>query len=217
MKKILRLTAVLVAALSLIAASACGDDDEAADGTTTTTTTTTSTDDTAGEGEGDGGPEEGPPEENPCAEGASGDMGPPQEEPADDATAVTVTGSDYAFDGVEEMADVGEYALTFTNDGEELHELVVARIADGETRSLEELVELPDEEAMEVIEMVAFAFACPGDSSDPVGVNIEEPGRYVAICFIPVGATPETDPAEFEEMETPHFMNGMVEEFTVES
>jgi hypothetical protein len=44
-----------------------------------------------------------------------------------------------------------------------------------------------------------------------------DPGRYVAICFVPVGATPEAleSGAPLDE-EDSHFMHGMLAELTVE-
>jgi hypothetical protein len=62
---------------------------------------------------------------------------------------------------------------------------------------------------------VGFVFAPPSLGSW-VKVDLD-PGRYVALCFIPVGTTPDmiqsgAPPAE----DTPaHFMEGMVTEFTV--
>ena len=43
-----------------------------------------------------------------------------------------------------------------------------------------------------------------------------EPGRYVALCFIPVGATPDAmaSGAALDEGQ-PHAMHGMVAEFQV--
>lgn len=46
-------------------------------------------------------------------------------------------------------------------------------------------------------------------------MNIDEPGRYVAVCFIPVGTTPETPPEDFENLGPPHALQGMVAEFEV--
>jgi hypothetical protein len=212
MGKALRVSVTMFASLALVAGlAACGDDDESAEATTTTTTTVAG-DEGEGEGEGEEG---GAPDVNPCAEGESGTFGPPSEPPSDDATEVTIVGSEYNFAGFEEMSSAGEYAMTFTNEGEELHEAVIMKIDDEETRPIEELLELPEEEAMEVTSQVAFAFACPGDTAEPVSVDLSEPGRYVALCFIPVGTVPETDPEDFETMGPPHFVQGMVHEFEV--
>ena len=212
MRKTLRASLTLVASLALMAGvAACGDDgDEAADDTTSTTEQTTTTEAAAEEG----GEEGGPPEENPCGEGGSGMLAPP-EAPADGATEVTITAADYSFEGIDELAAAGTAAVTFTNEGNELHELMVMKIADGEERPIEELLQLPDEEAEQVASPVGMTFACPGATAEPTGMDLSEAGRYVAICFIPVGTMPETDFATMSEDGKPHFMEGMVEEFQV--
>ena len=47
------------------------------------------------------------------------------------------------------------------------------------------------------------------------GADLEE-GRYVAICFIPVGTTPDVLASGAPPEDTPpHFMEGMVTELTV--
>jgi hypothetical protein len=155
---------------------------------------------------------DGPPPVNPCAAGESGELGETQA-PSDDATAIEVTADEYVFDGLEAIDGTGEYALTLDNVGEELHEIVMVRIDDDETRPVEEL--LQEEDPSEFATDIAFAFACPGETSEPTAVNIDEPGRYVAVCFIPVGVTPDTPPDEFETLGPPHALQGMVTEIEV--
>lgn len=111
------------------------------------------------------------------------------------------------------MTTTGEYALTLTDDGDELHEAVIVRIDDDEARPIEEL--LQEDDPSEFATDVAFVFACPGESSEPVAMDIDEPGRYVAVSFIPVGTTPETPPEDFENLGPPHALQGMVAEFEV--
>jgi len=64
--------------------------------------------------------------------------------------------------------------------------------------------------------MPGASFAAPGES-DTLFVDLE-PGGYVIVCFLPVGATPDNMEAlESGELQCPpHFTEGMVEEFTVE-
>ncbi|HVM52725.1 MAG TPA: hypothetical protein VM262_05970 [Acidimicrobiales bacterium] len=201
-----RKLAALFATLLLVAGlAACGDDDD----DTAAGATTTAADDHDMPTDG----EDGPPEVNPCAEGVDpAEAGlPPAEEPADGATAATITARDYEFEGVDALEAGGSFAVTFENEGAELHELMIMSIDESETRTVEEL--LASEEDPDTVSPVSFGFACPGD--DTV-VNVDlAPGRYVAICFIPVGTTPQTDPADFEEDGTPHAENGMVHEFIV--
>jgi hypothetical protein len=133
-------------------------------------------------------------------------------------TEVSVTGTEYAFEGLSEPIDAGQTAFTFTNDGGELHQLVLVRINDDVTESIEELAQLPEEEAFQKIEVKGFAMAAPGES-DQAFVDLE-PGRYGGLCFLPVGSTPEAVAAaeeSGEEIEAPpHFTQGMLAEFTVE-
>ena len=183
----------LVGALGL---AGCGDDDDesqAASGDETTTTEATGSDEGDEEAEGE---------------------------------EVEVTGVDYAFNGIEPTVEVGT-TFTFTNGSdEEPHELVLFHIPDSEKRSIQELLELPEEEAMKAVGApVGVAVAPqPGEPGEVVDgeLTIEKAGRYAAICFIPVGSTPEQamegPPEEGQEGEAPsgppHFVRGMIEEFT---
>ena len=176
----------------------CGDDDDAAPASSTTAV--------------EAAPED-VPEENPCAEGGTGTFIPPTE-PAPGATAVEVTADEYAFAGVDALAVGGELAVTLTNTGEELHEIVVQRIDGDETRSVAELLQ-SEEDPATFATGVGSAFACPGASSAPNRVDATVPGRYVALCFIPSELTAETTPEEFADLGPPHAFQGMVAEFEV--
>ena len=125
---------------------------------------------------------------------------------------VDVTGVDYAFEGLDGSIPAGATSFEFTNDTEngEFHELVVFRKNDDTTESIQELLELPQEEAMTKVTEAGGTFAEPGDSE--YFVTELEPGDYAAVCFIPVGASPENE----EGNGPPHFVQGMVTEFTVE-
>lgn len=205
-----RLLVSLVALFGLtLAVSGCGDDDGEDTAATTTTAETDETTTTAAEGEDEGDS----PDVNPCAEGESGTLGPPPAAPAADATPVTITASEYTFGGLDALNATGEYAVTLENAGKELHEIVIQKIDDAETRPLEELLTVEDPSSFTTD--VAFSFACPGVTAEPVSVNLETPGRYVALCFIPTGTLPETPPAEFENLGPPHAIQGMIEEINV--
>ena len=210
MAKLLRLLVALFAVLSLSAAlAACGDDDDEASDTTTEDTRD------AEEGADDEGTDEGEgaPDENPCAEGAESPTDPEAEAPAADATPVTITAAEYSFTGGDELATQGSYAVTLANEGQELHELALVRLAEGVDAPLEEL--LASDEEPELTE-VGGSFACPGTSAEPVAIEIDEPGRYVMVCFIPVGTLPTSTPEELEASEgPPHAAQGMAKEFIV--
>jgi hypothetical protein len=136
---------------------------------------------------------------------------PPAEEAAAGATQTAVIAKEYEFFAVESLAMGGQQAVSFINEGEELHELVIAKIDDSETRSIEELSALP--EPPDTVQMVGVGVACPGERTK-LNVDLSAPGRYVAICNIPVGTTPESDP-EAEPSGPPHSSEGMVQEFTI--
>jgi hypothetical protein len=143
---------------------------------------------------------------------------------------IEITGQDYAFEGVPEIAASGA-ELTFTNGSEaEFHEMVAFRVVDGEERTLEELLELPEEESESLIEFQGVLVAMPGENgfnpeAEGTSVTLGEAGRYAIVCFIPQGA----DPAVVEEAMagategppdlgdgTPHAFLGMAAEFQVE-
>ena len=211
-----KLFALLMLFALTLGVAACGDDDDSEDASASASEDTEeTTDDTEAEGEeaeGEGGPD-GPPDVNPCAEGTTPEEAglPPAEEPAEGATAIDVIAKDYAFEGAEALDAGGKFAITLTNEGTELHEMAIVKLAEGEDRPLEEL--LAGDEEPETTD-VAFGFACPG-SSTVLNADVTAPGRYVALCFIPVGTTPETDPSAFEQGGPPHAANGMVHEFTI--
>lgn len=124
---------------------------------------------------------------------------------------VEVTATDYSFDGLPDTLPAGPTSLELSNEGAEIHHMVVARIDDDVTMTLDELLQLDQEEAAGHVEfMPGEPFALPGESDHAVGDLA--PGRYLAACFIPVGTTgfdaPEGGP--------PHFTHGMVAEITVE-
>jgi hypothetical protein len=153
---------------------------------------------------------------NPCAEGGSGELsGMESQPPTDDATAVTITASEYRFAGTDVLKAGGRFAITFESAGTELHELHIAKLPEGDERPLDEI--LHDPEAESTTTSVGHAFACPGTASTPSGADLSASGRYVVVCFIPTGATPATDPKDFETLGPPHALQGMGVELTVGS
>jgi hypothetical protein len=122
----------------------------------------------------------------------------------DAATKLEVTGLDYEFEGLPDRIDAGRVAVRFTNGTEhdEAHELLLFRRLEGTDETVEELVELPEEEIFSKVAMAGVVFVDePGGES--VALFDLEPGSYIAICFIPIGG--EDGP--------PHFTGGMVAEF----
>lgn len=120
-----------------------------------------------------------------------------------------VTMVDYGFEGIPDTIPAGPSAFAFENTGKEQHELILLRKKDGVTESVEELLALPEEEAMTKATFVNAGFAPAG--GDGALIAKLEPGDYVYACFIPVGTV-----GEAEGDGPPHAIEGMAGEFTVE-
>lgn len=148
---------------------------------------------------------------------------------ADGAAATTdVVAVDYHFENLPESIGAGT-ELTLHNDSSgEVHELVAMAIPETETRSVDELVALPEAELVAAVpgEPALVMVAPPGeDAFTPVGDGTLDAGRYLVLCFIPTGADPgEYMQAAQEATEgppqvaggPPHFTAGMYAELVVE-
>lgn len=145
--------------------------------------------------------------------------------------AIEVVASDYAFGGIPESVPVGtRFTLTNASDVE-LHELVVVKRPEGEDRSIEELLALPEEESDAIFgpgppAMVLLVMPGSDEVIPAVGDGtISEPGDYIAVCFIPQGVDPVEfmaaaeasgdGPPDVEGTGPPHAFLGMTAEFTV--
>jgi hypothetical protein len=117
---------------------------------------------------------------------------------------VEVTAVDYRFDGLPETLEAGTVGFKMTNEGAEPHVMLLFRYNDGDTTTLDELLAMPEDEAGQHVTMAGAAFAEPGEWG--AGFAELEPGRYAAVCPIPMGGT-DSGP--------PHFMEGMATEFEV--
>jgi len=128
---------------------------------------------------------------------------------------VDVSMQDYSFTGVPGELEKGTVAFNLTNDGAELHEFAVVRLKGDAT--LDDLLALPADASEKQLGKVAAevpggGFAFPGDS-DVALITLKSPGTYVAMCFIPVGTTP--DAGDEGGSGPPHFTQGMASEFEV--
>jgi hypothetical protein len=133
-----------------------------------------------------------------------------------------VAATEYAFGGLPTELPAGPIIIRLENIGEQVHELILMRVNDDVTLTLDELLALPEEESNTMVTPAGFLFAFPGAAFD-TAVDLT-PGRYVALCFLPEGATPEiisqmggpedTAPPG-AELGPPHFTLGMVQEITV--
>lgn len=141
---------------------------------------------------------------------------------------VAVTAVDYRFEGLPDEVAAGS-TVTLRNDStNEVHELVAMRLPDDETRSVEDLLTLPEAElgALFAAPPALVAVAPPGeDGFVALGDGtLEEPGRYAVLCFIPTGADPqayldalEANPGQPPTVDggPPHFTQGMFHELSV--
>jgi hypothetical protein len=117
---------------------------------------------------------------------------------------------EYSFRGVPAELKAGVHSFRLTNGGKEMHELIVFRKKAETTESFDELLALPQEEAEQKADFVGATFAPPGERENAV-MDLEA-GEYAAVCFIPVGSTPEAG----EDVDgPPHFTRGMKVEFRV--
>ena len=116
------------------------------------------------------------------------------------AEQVDVTGTEYAFDlSATPTADTKE--ITFTNDGDEPHDLIFAKINEGYT--LDEAFEAQGREG--TAEDLGSTFAKPGEEAKPIELKQPlEPGNYAVVCTL------ETKDGEL------HYDLGMKDEFTIE-
>ena len=155
------------------------------------------------------------------------------------AEPIEVGGVEYAFTDLPTSVPAGT-EVTLRNDGVEVHEIFIMRVADDVTESFEELMGM-GEEAMAAGKVVPVSEAplivMPGETSEG-SIALPQEGRHVAICFVPQGVIPEdlaalgiTDlgpdmdvsglsPEAQEYVAAldeapPHFVLGMVQEFTV--
>ena len=141
----------------------------------------------------------------------------------------TVTAVDYRFDDLPRSVKAGTTLTVKNGSDKEVHEMTLSRLPDGETRSVEELMRLPEDQLSALFSgpPTAVMFAPPGDGEPILAVGdgkLTEKGRYLVLCSIPTGA----DPAAFLQATQnssggppqvaggpPHFTQGMYGEITV--
>jgi hypothetical protein len=121
------------------------------------------------------------------------------------SAVLDVEGVDYAFEGVPATVKAGRVGIRFTNASthHEAHEMVLFQRNEGATEPIDQLLALPEDELMSKLTMAGVVFADHPDSQAATMVDLA-PGKYVAVCMIPVGGG-EDGP--------PHAMSGMVAEF----
>ena len=121
-----------------------------------------------------------------------------------------VVGVDYGFTDLPLTLDAGPHAFEFTNQATsgEWHELVLRRVNEDVTESVDELLMLGQDELSARTTLIAKNLALP---DDVIYLFADlEPGTYVALCTIPQG-TIGHDLGDGP----PHFTLGMAQELTV--
>jgi hypothetical protein len=140
---------------------------------------------------------------------------------------VEIAASDFAYGGLPATVPAGTPFRIVNTSTTELHEFVLLRLADAETRSADELVHGDLEATLSSGPPALVILAPPAGADQIVAVGdgtLTAPGRYLVICMIPTGA----DPQEYLEAAAasngappqvaggaPHAMNGMYAEVTV--
>lgn len=141
---------------------------------------------------------------------------------------VTVAAVDYQFRALPAEVPAGT-RLGLTNESRrEVHELAAMRLPDGETRTAAQLLALPEGELRAVLggPPAAVLLAPPGEAGFATlgGGTLAQPGRYLFVCFIPIGADPGAFLAAVRASGgeppsvpggAPHFTSGMYAEVTV--
>jgi len=130
---------------------------------------------------------------------------------------VTVTGVEYAFEGAPDTTAPGtQFALK--NGGKELHELVLVRKNADVTESWDDILKLPDDQALSKVTLVGNLMAEPGKDAEGT-VTADQAGDYLMICFVPKGITElptgSPDPNATPPAGEPHFLLGMRHEVIV--
>lgn len=124
--------------------------------------------------------------------------------------AMPVTATNYEYLNIPETLPNGQTALTLTNVSDQVHEITVSRINDDVSLTAREILMLGPDDALAAVTLKAYAAAEPG-TSETAFLDLP-PGRYYAVCFTPTGST------SFHHYSdgAPHFLRGMLKEFTVE-
>lgn len=145
--------------------------------------------------------------------------------------AIEITAVDYAFEDVPETVPVGTELTLFNESDVEVHEMVVMRVDDDQTMPLDdilaEVAAEPDAPPPDWVTFKGISIAMTGEAGfEPEGpVVLDEPGRYLLMCFIPTGADPDAYREAVESGATeapdvgggaPHVVEGMAAELVVQ-
>ncbi|MGD8361247.1 MAG: hypothetical protein PVJ04_07425 [Gemmatimonadota bacterium] len=117
---------------------------------------------------------------------------------------MTMTLDDYSF-GLSKLITPGEHTIRVVNDANQAHEVVVVKLAEGKTAQdfVQWVGTVPREKGNEPGEILGGVTGISKGEFNIFTMDFE-PGRYALLCFVPDAGDG-----------MPHFMHGMVQEFTV--
>lgn len=107
---------------------------------------------------------------------------------------VEAIAKDFSYEGIPSTLEVGSFAMKMVNEGAEDHEIGIAKVAESDTRSTQEIIDAviaaqKQGQDPEGITFVAGGYAPKGATGYVFGDL--EPGRYVYLCSIEVADGPE--------------------------
>jgi hypothetical protein len=130
-------------------------------------------------------------------------------------TTTEIVATEYQYEVQADTYPTGRTAFAVVNEGVEAHELAILRKNDGVDLTLDELLELPEAEAEQMVTYVGATFVGPPGARSNLVVDLE-PGDYLAVCNVPAGTMVAEDGSFVEGTGQPHVMLGMSFEFAVE-
>lgn len=132
-----------------------------------------------------------------------------------DYAAVSVDATEYAFEGLPSTIGAGRVAFELTGAGDELHELIVFRRADGTEGDLVDIVN--DDPNVQDGRLEEVAVALPVAAGDESVLLADlDPGDYVVVCFFPQGVVTFDELLSGTESDADHRSLGMIQALSVE-
>lgn len=124
-------------------------------------------------------------------------------ESEDTGGGLSVTAVEYAFDLSSATLPAGETEITFTNEGKEQHQLIMALLTE-DAPDISELVQLPEKKTNQFLEKEFNEGAKAIKPGDSTNFTLDlKPGTYGMVCFV-------------SNDKGPHALQGMYNSFTVE-
>ena len=127
---------------------------------------------------------------------------------------VEISTEEYRFDGVPATLAAGPTVFHFVNEGQEIHEGLLYRMADGVNGDPIELLAADPSASSGDFEEVGVVLV--GEAGDEFYITIDlAPGAYVLVCFFPQGAKTLDDLRDGGDATHDHRSAGMVVTFDV--